>query len=374
MCLAVNGGNIFAGTLVPGVFRCAENDTNWTSVNSGLTNNSASCFAVSGSNIFLGSLWQGVFLSTDNGATWTAANSGLTGKYVQSFAVNGSNIFAGTSGGGVYLSTNNGASWTAAGLPNRTVSSLAASGSNIFACTGEHVVYHSSNNGTTWAAVNSGLPFFDYWRLAASGNNIFAGGIYGVYRSTNNGATWTAVNSGLPESTWVMSFAVSGNNIFAGTNSAGVFLSTNSGTSWAGFYDGLPGWTVDGLAVGESYIFASVTASAMHWIWRRPLSEMVGIINGKPQQGISNYTSLQIRSPGHANPNVSFEFSLLHSDQVTVKVYNLSGKEIATLVNGNLEPGAHSITWNAKNSATGCYLVKMQAGSNSFVRSVPVFK
>ncbi len=67
--------------------------------------------------------------------------------------------------------------------------------------------------------------------FAVSGNNIFAGGAGGVFLSTNNGNIWTAVNTGLAD-TAVYALAINGNNIFAGTYGAGVFLSTNNGFSW----------------------------------------------------------------------------------------------------------------------------------------------
>ena len=68
------------------------------------------CFAVNGSNLFAGTIGNnfnmrgsGVFLSTNNGTNWTAVNTGLpTRTTVWSLAVNGSNLFAGTDDGGVW--------------------------------------------------------------------------------------------------------------------------------------------------------------------------------------------------------------------------------------------------------------------------------
>ena len=359
MCLAASNGNIFAGTLGGGVFRSTENDTSWTETPLYYAN----CFAVSGSNIFAGGF--GVFLSIDSGTSWTLVDSGLTYKSVHSLAANGSNIFAGTWGRGVFLSINNGTSWTAvnSGLTNDSVFSLAASGSSIFASTTSSV-YHSSNNGATWTAVgsNSGLPASSYCHLAASGNNVFAGkwGMNGIYRSSNNGATWTAVNSGLPESTWVMSFAVSGSKIFAG--GSGVFLSTDSGTSWAGFYDGLPGWTVDGLAVGESYIYASVTAHALHQIWRRPLSEIVGIIKGKPQQGIVKPYAGGFKINISKNGIAVLLPQTLNNGAITVGLFNIAGKRVYSAThqacNGSLNIPVSGLS-------TGTYLMSIRANNTT---------
>jgi len=83
---------------------------------------------------------------------------------------------------------------------------------------------------------------------------------------------------------------------------------------------------------------------------------------------------LKIYSSSHGNPDVTIEFLLPHSDKVTVTVYNLSGHEIASLVNNNLSQGSHSIQWNTRNLAAGCYTVRMQAGANTYVKSVPIVR
>ena len=71
--------------------------------------------------------------------------------------------------------------------------------------------------------------------FAISGSNIFAGAfayegldyLGGVFLSIDAGINWTSVNNGMPAKTNVVSLAISGNNIFAGT-SIGIFLSTNN--------------------------------------------------------------------------------------------------------------------------------------------------
>jgi ligand-binding sensor domain-containing protein len=186
-------------------------------------------------------------------AQWVQTN-GPYGGYVYAFAVSGTNLFAGTDEGGVFISTNNGTSWTAAstGLTNATVQCFAVSGTNIFAGTWDGV-YLSTNSGTSWTAVNTGLTNTSVQALAVSGTNIFAGTYgRGVYLSTNNGTSWTEVNSGLMDSL-VWSLAVSGTDLFAGTLGSGV--------------------------------------------WRRPLSEMAGIINHKPQTESQKLSAFKVTVP-----------------------------------------------------------------------------
>jgi ligand-binding sensor domain-containing protein len=205
--------------------------------------------------------------------------------------------------------------------------------------------------------------------LSVSGNSIFAGTSTGVLLSTNNGTTWTAVDSGLTDH-YVQSLAVSSNNIFAGTDN-GLFLSTNSGTTWTEVDSSLMITNVQSLFVSGSNIFAGTWGGG---VWRRPLSEMIGVINPLSQGVRFNQANFDIHSPSRTNPNATIVFSLSHSNQVSVKVYNLSGREITTLVNRNLGSGSYSLSWDTRNMATGCYLVRMQAGSNAYIRSVPIFR
>ena len=186
-------------------------------------------FLRSGTNLFAGTN-GGVFLSTNDGTNWTAVNTGLTNYNVFALAVSSTNpfftnLFAGTEEG-VFLSISNGTSWTAvdSGLTNNggnEVLALAVSGTNLFAGTGRGV-FLSTNNGTSWSAVDSGLTGISALSFAISGSNLFAGTSGGIFLSTDNGASWTPVDSGLTNS-YVFALAICGKNLFAGTD-GGVWM------------------------------------------------------------------------------------------------------------------------------------------------------
>ena len=87
------------------------------------------------------------------------------------------------------------------------------------------------NNDVIWTAADSGITNNTVNSLAVSGTNLFSGTNGGVFLSTNSGASWTAENSGLTN-TGVAALAVSGTVLYAGTAGGGIFLSMNNGTSW----------------------------------------------------------------------------------------------------------------------------------------------
>ncbi len=92
--------------------------------------------------------------------------------------------------------------------------------------------------------------------FAVSGSNLFAGTEgSGVFLSTDNGTSWTGVNTGLT-SNIVQALAVSGPNIFAGTRGGGVCRSTDNGTSWTKVNTGLTNTYVWALAVSGPNLFA----------------------------------------------------------------------------------------------------------------------
>jgi hypothetical protein len=94
--------------------------------------------------------------------------------------------------------------------------------------------------------------------FAVTGPNLFAGTEGGgVYLSTDNGTSWTAVNTGLTTTT-VLALAVSGTSLFAGTYH-GVFRSTNNGTSWTLVNTGMKPSFVLSLAVSGPYLFAGTS-------------------------------------------------------------------------------------------------------------------
>ena len=110
--------------------------------------------------------------------------------------------------------------------------------------------------GAQWVQTNG--PYGGYISaLAVSGSNLFAGTDGGVFLSTNNGGSWTAANNGLLGR--ISALAVSGSDLFAA--SGGVFHSSNNGLTWGPVNSGLTYASVTTLAVSGSNLFAGTVYS-----------------------------------------------------------------------------------------------------------------
>jgi len=78
--------------------------------------------------------------------------------------------------------------------------------------------------------------------------------------------------------------------------------------------------------------------------------------------------------PNPFNPSTSIEFSLPKRERVTLKVYNLVGQEVATLVDGQLAPGNHVYVWDASDSPSGIYYYRIEAGTESHTQKLVLIK
>ncbi len=77
--------------------------------------------------------------------------------------------------------------------------------------------------------------------------------------------------------------------------------------------------------------------------------------------------SLDPAYPNPFNPTTTIEFSIPQTEFVTVKVYNIVGHEITTLINDELSTGYHSIKWDGSRQPSGVYFVQIE--SSGFVQT-----
>ena len=78
--------------------------------------------------------------------------------------------------------------------------------------------------------------------------------------------------------------------------------------------------------------------------------------------------------PNPFNPTTTIQFSIPQTEFVTVKVYNIVGHEITTLINDKLFTGNYSIKWNGRHQPSGLYFVQIESGSFSKTRKMVLIK
>jgi len=88
---------------------------------------------------------------------------------------------------------------------------------------------------------------------------------------------------------------------------------------------------------------------------------------------VSNFV-LHQNYPNPFNPETTIGFELAEASNVTLTVYNVAGQEVATLVNGSLNAGAHSVVFDAAALTSGVYLYRLTAGSFSAQQKMVLMK
>jgi beta-lactamase superfamily II metal-dependent hydrolase len=78
--------------------------------------------------------------------------------------------------------------------------------------------------------------------------------------------------------------------------------------------------------------------------------------------------------PNPFNPSTVINYQLAVDNYTTLKIYNILGKEVTTLVNGNVTAGSHQVTFDGSQLSNGIYFYKLQSGSNVEVKKLTLVK
>lgn len=419
LCIAPDSGrNIVFAQTANGVFRSTNDGAWWSAVNSGLVNGQVGRLASGGGDLFAATN-LGLFCSRDEGKSWNiidSANCSSPRRYVSFVAANGSDIFETISLAGSFRSSDGGRLWTGFSpdpASSTSVTAMVFVGSNTFAGAGSIGVALSTDEGVTWTAADYGLASKSVKCLQTIGGTIYAGTSLGVFRSTDNGSNWTVMNSGLAdyETTYltVMNLAANDTNLFAGTG-VGLFISSKNGASWAEAGGGIPkvaihcmeesdgfvfagtdlgifvsgdngkSWRaantgirpyspVNSFCIDGSYLYAGIGNSG---VWRRPLSELTSVSHARA--AIPSRVILDQNYPNPFNPSTAIGYRLSEVSDVTLKVYDVLGREVATLVNGRESAGSHTVRFDARRLASGAYFYVIRTGGGTVAKRMIFLK
>ncbi|MBW7888533.1 MAG: VCBS repeat-containing protein, partial [Bacteroidetes bacterium] len=94
----------------------------------------------------------------------------------------------------------------------------------------------------------------------------------------------------------------------------------------------------------------------------------------KKDDVIPTVFSLDQNFPNPFNPTTTIQYAIPTESFVTLKVYNMLGQEVATVVNENLKAGKYSATFNASRLASGVYVYRIEAGSFVSVKKMMLLK
>ena len=89
---------------------------------------------------------------------------------------------------------------------------------------------------------------------------------------------------------------------------------------------------------------------------------------------IPNQFTLSSVYPNPFNPVTSIEFGIPEDMDISIDVYDISGRQVASIVDGLMESGYHTIAWDASNFSSGVYLLKVSVGNEIHTRKLMLMK
>lgn len=377
------------------VWKTTDGGTSWVSI--GTTGSTASLTAVAMADrntIIVGaSTINGVYRSTDGGATWATGSAGGTVPYgisntIMTSATTG--YLIGTAGvintsGFVYRTDDGGVTWNSWSFPytsNRLYMIEARNDSDVVLTGAEGGIFRTTDRGTTWKSYNLAM------RVGLNGQ------VLGLDFINEDTVIVSAAGG------YILKFAleplvipVELTGFTASVTPQGVKLNWNTATETnnKGFEIlrravGSEEWVVVGYIEGKgtsteknSYAFIDNSVTTGKYNYRLKQidfdgTSMVYEMSGEVSFDMPVDFELSQNYPNPFNPETKIRFSLPTAENVVIKIYDITGKEVKTLVNTRMDAGRHSVNFNAEGFSSGVYLYKMTAGGFVSTKKLVVIK
>ena len=359
---------LIAGTYGSGVYY-TNNGTNWDYSTNGMTDTKILSLTINGNYVFAGSEAGGVYRSSDIGVSWTPVNNGLTSFEIHTICANAGSVYAGTNTG-VYMTSDNGANWTKISFPavGNIIYAVTAYNNKIIA-TSAYGVFKTTDGGANWSNISSGIASSIYC-LANFNNTVYAGSSNnGVYKTTNDGLNWTLLSSGLPGGKAIRTVFCENEKIYAAVySSGGIYYLPTAGSTWIPANDGLTQLTCYTVIVYKNYVYAGTYSG----IFKRPKSELSSIKEIDKQ--IPNEYRLYNNYPNPFNPRTVIRCQLPVVSNVILKVYDIQGREVQTLVSERLQAGTYEVMFDGSMLNSGVYFYKLETENHISTKKMILIK
>ncbi len=309
-----------------------------------------------------------ILRTTDAGEHWQVKSASTIDTLFDVSCVTNLTGFIVGDFGLILKTTDGGDNWNSiGGITSNKLSSVYTLGENSLCVVGVDGFFgKSTNNGQTWttAYLASSLSLNDvYFFDDAHGIVIGDGGR--IFRTTDGGHLWAELSSGTNQSLYSIYFANTQTGFVSGDKGV-VLYTTDGGQSWSVQGTSCP-YPLYAISGSDSY---HLTAVGLYGVILRTNTGGVLSVPSSSATNMPARFTLEQNYPNPFNPVTTIRFSIPETRTVTLKVYDLLGREIARLVDERLTPGSYTISWDANNVTSGIYFYRLTAGDYSEVKKM----
>jgi hypothetical protein len=352
---------------------------------------------------------EGLFRSTNNGDIWTAVTGSIASKSIISLAQHPTGTLFALGGDTqtyivtVYISTDDGSQWTdiQTGFELFATECISISHSGTILVGGADTLYRSTDVGASWSILPQDIIFYGSINtIIFDSNNIaYAGSVWGACYSTNDGESWNVLGAFRLEH-FISSLAITNTNeIVAGTYYYGVHKLNEFSSFWTPIgltgksilsmitnekgdvflgrangdvlkYIGDTNWVSLGTGIPSTYVWC-LALDSLDYMYAGTANGTVYRSNNTVTEVINNfqselkYFSIKQNFPNPFNPNTVISYQLPVIGFVTLKVYDILGREVATLVNEEKPAGSYELQFDGSRLTSGIYFYQLKSGNYS---------
>jgi len=347
-----------------------------------------------------------ILKSTDGGNSWTKTYS--SNYLMKVLAINENIAVLLTGYDEIVITTNGGSDWTTIDTDaEEDLNDLYFTDPNNGIIVGDMgVIIKTTNAGLDWSPITSGTAEYLYSVCFTDANNGWTVGNNGtILRTTDGGSTWNPQNSGTTESLYDVYFVNSDIGYATYRYDESILVTTNGGAEWNSqeIYDGYysvlsfmdnnnavlvyyygilhtsdAGATWTPQKIGTSNTLYAVSKVGNRWIavgaYGTILKSSFGEVAVRDKNEIPTVFSLQQNYPNPFNPGTKINYSIPKESFVSLKVYDILGKEVVALINEEQPLGSYEVDFDASNLSAGVYFYKLQAGDFVQTRKMLLIK
>jgi photosystem II stability/assembly factor-like uncharacterized protein len=356
-----------------GIYKSTDGGINWIQKNSA---SSSSIFFLDENNGWVVGNEGSILKSTNGGETWTTRNSGTTNdlKCVKFYNLNFGMCVG--DGGIVLLSTDGGESWFTqnSGTTNKLNDITFTNSSTIWLAGVNGTILNTTDLGTTWTSYND-VTENDLTSISFANENTgwFAG---------MNGSMFNFHNNIVPVE--LISFSAKLNNDLVQLNWQTATELNNQGFEIEKCID-MKNWENIGFIEGhgtisspQNYSFTDRSATGVNKLkYRLKQVDFDGKCKYSNQVEVEIVPSefaLYQNYPNPFNPTTKIAYKISKESKVILKVYDILGAEVISLVNEIKAPGNYEIELSGLNLPSGTYIYRMSAGDFVETRKMVLMK
>jgi hypothetical protein len=200
----------------------------------------------------------------------------------------------------------------------------------------------------------------------------------GIIKTTNSGESWDLVfTPSKPQ--YVTGTMVSKNSILYAavwyppsnlSRRLFFYRSPDGGATWDTVYYPLSG----AMSVNDLLIIQGNRIDSVYFATERGgvfcFVNTITPVNSTDDRALLKDFSLQQNFPNPFNSSTTISYQLLAKTFVTLKIYDILGREVTTLVNEMKEPKDFTVTWNSDNQSSGVYFYVLRFNQGVFVKKM----